>query len=252
MHTKFHTTNILRLTIENTAWFFLFLPPRRGLFFGGRRTPGFASLHPGLNSFAASRLQNHPVGTRFVRELPVILDADVAELYGVETKRVNEAVRNNPTKFPPDYMFELDTEESRVLRSNVSTLEHTGKGKHSKYSFKAFTEKGLYMLATILKSPPGVTPENIKTLHASRPHNPKLAQVLYKATRIENWGSGIQRIISTCLNQELPEPVYDIWADGTIVIVFRKKTVQNSQSDVHQGGTQGGTQGKNHPNHQVG
>ena len=116
-------------------------------------TPGFASLHPGLNSFAASRLQNHPVGIRFVRELPVILDADVAELYGVETKRVNEAVRNNPAKFPPDYMFELDTEESRVLRSNVSTLEHTGKGKHSKYSFKAFTEKGLYMLATILKSP---------------------------------------------------------------------------------------------------
>ena len=88
-----------------------------------------------------------------VREMPVILDADVAELYGVETKRVNEAVRNNPAKFPPDYMFELDTAESRVLRSKISTLEHTGKGKHSKYSFKAFTEKGLYMLATILKSP---------------------------------------------------------------------------------------------------
>ena len=45
-----------------------------------------------------------------VRELPVILDADVAELYGVETKRVNEAVRNNLAKFPPDYMFELDIE----------------------------------------------------------------------------------------------------------------------------------------------
>ena len=88
-----------------------------------------------------------------VRELPVILDADVAELYGVETKRVNEAVRNNLAKFPPDYMFELDTAESKVLRSKFSTIEHTGKGKHSKYSFKAFTEKGLYMLATILKSP---------------------------------------------------------------------------------------------------
>ena len=51
--------------------------------------------------------------------------------------------------------------------------------------------------------PPGVTPENIKTFHASRPHNPKLAQVLYKATRIENWGSGIQRMVSACLEQEI-------------------------------------------------
>ena len=90
--------------------------------------------------------------------------------------------------------------------------------------------------------PPGVTPENIKTFHASRPHNPKLAQVLYKATRIENWGSGIQRMISTCLKQELPEPFYQIWVDGTIVIVFRKKKTTGNQNDVPQGGTQGGTQ----------
>ena len=87
-----------------------------------------------------------------VREQPVIIDADVASLYGVETKRVNEAVRNNPEKFPGDYMFELDDNESRVLRSKISTLEHVGKGRHSKYNFKAFTEKGLYMLATVLKS----------------------------------------------------------------------------------------------------
>ena len=131
MHTKFHTTNILRLTIENTAWFFLFLPPRRGLFFGGGRTPGFASLHPGLNSFAASRLQNHPVGTRFVRELPVILDADVAELYGVETKRMNEAVRNNPAKFPPEYMFELTEVETSDLRSNFSSAKLSSKSRVS-------------------------------------------------------------------------------------------------------------------------
>ena len=58
-----------------------------------------------------------------VREQPVIIDADVASLYGVETKRVNEAVRNNPEKFPGDYMFELDDKESRVLRSKISTLE---------------------------------------------------------------------------------------------------------------------------------
>jgi len=49
-------------------------------------------------------------------------------------------------------MFELNSEESRVLRSNFSTLEQEGKGKHTKYNYKAFTEKGLYMLATVLKS----------------------------------------------------------------------------------------------------
>ena len=89
-----------------------------------------------------------------VRGQPVIVDADVAKLYGVATKRVNEAVRNNPEKFPSDYMFELDRDESSALRSKISSLEHEhcGKGRYSKYNYKAFTEKGLYMLATVLKS----------------------------------------------------------------------------------------------------
>ena len=82
----------------------------------------------------------------------MILDADVAAMYGVETKRVNEAVRHNPDKFPPEYVFELKEDESSALRSKFSTLENGGRGSHSKYNFKAFTEKGLYMLATILKS----------------------------------------------------------------------------------------------------
>ena len=61
-----------------------------------------------------------------VRDKSVIIDADVAALYGVETRRVNEAVRNNPDKFPSDYMFELATAESQVLRSKISTLEQGG------------------------------------------------------------------------------------------------------------------------------
>ena len=88
-----------------------------------------------------------------VRQQAVILDADVAALYGVETKRVNEAVRNNPDKFPPEYLFTLDKDESSALRSKISTLENkSGRGHHSKHGYKAFTERGLYMLATILKS----------------------------------------------------------------------------------------------------
>ena len=84
-----------------------------------------------------------------IRDMPVIADADVANLYGVETKRVNEAVRNNPDKFPEDYMFVLSSEESAVLRSKFSSTKLSSK---SRVRPKVFTEKGLYMLATILKS----------------------------------------------------------------------------------------------------
>lgn len=84
-----------------------------------------------------------------IRDIPVIADADVANLYEVETKRVNEAVRNNPDKFPEDYMFVLSSEEVAVLRSKISTTKLSSK---SRTLPKVFTEKGLYMLATILKS----------------------------------------------------------------------------------------------------
>lgn len=83
----------------------------------------------------------------------VILDNDVADLYGVETKRINEAVKNNPDKFPEGYILYLSMDEANSLRSKISTLKNLGRGEHFKYSPKAFSEKGLYMLATILKSP---------------------------------------------------------------------------------------------------
>jgi len=87
-----------------------------------------------------------------LRNQLVILDRDVAELYAVSTREINQAVKNNPNKFPDGYIVELDADESSALRSKILTLEpKEGKGKHSKYNFKAFTEKGLYMLATILK-----------------------------------------------------------------------------------------------------
>ena len=93
-----------------------------------------------------SEVQNKIVNIRGVN---VIADADVADLYGVETKRVNEAVRNNPEKFPEDYMFVLTTDELSDLRSKISTTKISAK---SRVAPKVFTEKGLYMLATILKS----------------------------------------------------------------------------------------------------
>ena len=89
-----------------------------------------------------------------IRGVNVILDADVAYLYGVETKRINEAVKNNPDKFPEDYMFALTDEELQVLRSTRSTsnILRSKFSTKSRTLPKAFTEKGLYMLATILRS----------------------------------------------------------------------------------------------------
>lgn len=84
-----------------------------------------------------------------IKGQPVIADADVAALYGVETRRINEAVKNNPNKFPNDYMFELAVDDVTILRSKFSTTKVSPK---SRSSTKVFTEKGLYMLATILKS----------------------------------------------------------------------------------------------------
>jgi hypothetical protein len=85
-----------------------------------------------------------------LRNQQVILDSDVAELYGVQTKRVNEAVSNNPEKFPEGYILELFESEKNEL---VENFDRFNRLKHSTSVPKAFTERGLYMLATILKSP---------------------------------------------------------------------------------------------------
>ena len=83
-----------------------------------------------------------------IRDQEVIADADVASLYGVQTKEVNQAVRNNPDKFPSRYMFELNTSELFDLRSKILTTNVSAMNRNST---KVFTERGLYMLATVLK-----------------------------------------------------------------------------------------------------
>ena len=87
-----------------------------------------------------------------IREKEVMLDSDIAKLYQVETKRINEAVKNNPEKFPKRFSFRIMEQEYNSLKSKISTLEIKGQGKYSKYVLRVFTEQGVYMLATILKS----------------------------------------------------------------------------------------------------
>jgi hypothetical protein len=93
-------------------------------------------------------IQNLQEAIIVIRGTNVLLDSDVARIYGVETKRVNEAVRNNPEKFPDGYILELSLQEWSLLKSKFSTSSKGGKVKPP----TAFPEKGLYMLATILKS----------------------------------------------------------------------------------------------------
>ena len=84
-----------------------------------------------------------------IRGQEVLLDRDVAELYGVETKRINEALRNNPDKFPEGYVFTLQPSEKQEVVENFDRLKTI---QFSTVEPHAFTERGLYMLATILKS----------------------------------------------------------------------------------------------------
>ena len=86
-----------------------------------------------------------------IRGKQVMLDSDLAKLYGVETKRINEAVKNNIEKFPERYCFQLNDKESNNLRSKISTSKINNHGGR-RYNQRVFTEQGVYMLATILKS----------------------------------------------------------------------------------------------------
>ena len=82
-----------------------------------------------------------------------MLDSDLAELYGIQTKVLKQAVKRNPSRFPDDFMFQLTKQEQQNLRSQFVTLEQ---GQYSKYLSFAFTEHGVLMLSSVLNSPQAV------------------------------------------------------------------------------------------------
>ncbi len=89
---------------------------------------------------------------RLIRGQRVVLDTDLAAFYGETTKRFNQQVRRNLSRFPADFMFLLDDEEFAALRLQFATLK-AGRGQHRKYMPYAFTEHGAIMAATLLNSP---------------------------------------------------------------------------------------------------
>lgn len=88
-----------------------------------------------------------------LRGQKVMLDSDLADMYGVDTKVLNQAVKRNGQRFPDDFMFQLEQDEWERLRSQIVTLDaEAGRGKYPKYLPKAFTEPGVAMLSSVLRS----------------------------------------------------------------------------------------------------
>ena len=87
-----------------------------------------------------------------IRRQKVMLDTDLAELYGIPVKRLNEQFRRNRDRFPDDFAFRLSSQELTALRSQIATLKTAGRGQHRKYLPYAFTEHGVAMLSSVLRS----------------------------------------------------------------------------------------------------
>ena len=173
-----------------------------------------------------------------VRSQKIILDADVALLYGVETKRINEAVRNNPDKFPPTYMFQLTKDEVEILRTKISSTNYSPKSRSLPY---AFTEKGLYMLATILKSKSAVntTFAIIETFAAVRELKRELVELhkddngVDKQSKIQQFGEIISDIVMPDLETMETESSLELnFIIGKIKHTVKRVKRQENQSDL--------------------
>lgn len=125
-------------------------PPRRRAHPQGR-TRLASGARPVTKRVVVPQADNIGRSILVLRSQRVLLDTELASLYGVSTKRLNEQIRRNGARFPVDFMFQLTMEEAAALRSQSATLEG-GRGRHRKYLPYAFTEHGAIMAATVLNS----------------------------------------------------------------------------------------------------
>lgn len=115
----------------------------------------------------------------FIRNQKVMLDRDLAMLYGIENRILNQAVKRNLSRFPDDFMFQLTDNESNSLRSQIVILKK-GRGSHQKYLPFAFTEHGVLMLSSVLKSDKAIQ-TNIQIMRIFT----KVRQMLLDTTEIK-------------------------------------------------------------------
>ena len=171
-----------------------------------------------------------------IRGEQVLLDRDVAEFYGVETKHINQALKNNPEKFPEGYIITLESDDWDILRSKILTLSGNGWGQHTKYKPKAITEKGLYMLATILKSPTATqtTLAIVETFTKIREFSRVVTQLpdIQEETEKKDLMQRCTDIFSRILDDNILEMSGDeITFELDLAVVKLKRTVKREKKD---------------------
>jgi hypothetical protein len=159
----------------------------------------------------------------------VILDCEVASLYGVQTKEVNQAVRNNPDKFPEGYVITLtDSEKAEVVKN----FDHLTKLKFSPAPLKGMSEKALYMLATILKSPVATetTLGIIETFAKVREVSRTIAEIRNQPDR-EEQKNMLQRtgeIISEIISDDLETTETETTMEVNLFVLGLKHTIKRT------------------------
>jgi hypothetical protein len=170
-----------------------------------------------------------------IRRQKVMLDADLAVLYGVSTKRLNEQVRRNASRFPRDFMFRLTAREVRALRSQIATLKKA-RGEHRKYLPYAFTQEGVAMLSSVLRSPRAIQ-VNIVIMRAFVRLRPMLASTEALAGKLETLEKKYDtqfKVVFDAIRQLMSPPVASRRTIG-----FRPPPGEDSLNRLRPGQTKG-------------
>ena len=164
-----------------------------------------------------------------IRGVQAMYDSDLAELYGVEIKRLNEQVKRNRERFPEEFMFQLTDEEFAFLRSQNATLE-TGRGSHRKYLPYVFTEQGVAMLSAVLRSKTAVklSIQIIKAFVAMRKFITTNAQIFHRLDAVEQkqlehkaeTDEKFDRIFNAIESKEIT-PKQGVFFDGQIFDAYK-------------------------------
>jgi len=177
-----------------------------------------------------------------VRGLQVMLDVDLAELYRVETKRLNEQVKRNIERFPKEFRFQLTEKEYRALRSRTATLKPV-RGKHRKYLPYVFTEQGVSMLASVLKSKTAIKVSiqiinafvNMRKFIAT---NARIFERLSAAERKQleyeiKTDKNFEKVFNA-LESKIPEPKQGVFYDGQIfdAYVFVSGLIKKAKKSI--------------------
>jgi hypothetical protein len=145
-----------------------------------------------------------------LRDQKVLIDRDLATLYGVTTKRLNEQVRRNRERFPEDFMFKLSLEEANSLRSQIATSK-PGRGGR-RYTPYAFTEHGAIMAATILNSPRAVEVSVfvvrafVKLRHLAAGHKELAAELAEFERKVTGHDDSIRQLVAAIRQLMAPPP----------------------------------------------